>query len=71
MSGVSFLQRIAGADSAPTTGAHVIIDYSEDLGRDAGKAGPISIVAPIQALIDGFGLGGELAAAAERIARSW
>lgn len=51
--------------------ALIVADYTEGLDQDAWLDGRIRMVAPIQALIDGFGLGGELASAAERIARSW
>lgn len=49
----------------------VVTEYSVDLESDIWGDGPLRMVAPIQALIDGFGIGGELAEAAERTARGW
>jgi len=49
----------------------IIAQYTEDLDIDAWEDGRARLVAPVQTLIDGFGLGGPLAEAAETIARSW
>jgi hypothetical protein len=49
----------------------IITEYVGDLDIDAWEDGRTRMVAPIQALIDGFGLGGSLAEAAETTARSW
>jgi transcriptional regulator with XRE-family HTH domain len=49
----------------------IIAPYSDDLEQDAWSDGAIKLVAPIQGLIDAFGIGGALARRAESIARSW
>jgi transcriptional regulator with XRE-family HTH domain len=49
----------------------VVVPYTDDLEQDAWHDGSIQLVAPIQGLIDAFGLGGQLAEAAERIAQGW
>lgn len=49
----------------------IVADYSDYLVQDSWEDGKIKLVAPIQGLIDAFGLGGSLAARAEEIARSW
>ncbi|MHB1234578.1 MAG: helix-turn-helix domain-containing protein [Microbacteriaceae bacterium] len=49
----------------------IVVEYTPDLEVDSWESDGVELVAPIQALIDGFGLGGRLAAAAEQIARTW
>ena len=49
----------------------IIADYSTDLTVDSWRADGLGLVAPIQALIDSFGIGGTLAEAAEQLARTW
>ncbi len=55
----------------PEKATVIIAQRTDGIGIDAWKDGKIELVAPIQGLIDAFGLGGRLAAAAEQIARSW
>ncbi|RFA12856.1 hypothetical protein B7R22_14490 [Subtercola boreus] len=49
----------------------IVAPLTDDLGIDALVAGRLRYVAPIQALIDGFGLGGSAANVAADIAGSW
>lgn len=49
----------------------IVAPFTVDLLRDELVEGALRFVAPIQALIDGAGLGGASADVAETIARSW
>lgn len=49
----------------------IIAEHTDGMGVDAWEDGKIKLVAPIQGLIDAFGIRGALGRAAERIARSW
>lgn len=49
----------------------ILADYTADLEEDSWVDGTIRLVAPIQGLIDAFGIGGELAVEADRIAKGW
>jgi transcriptional regulator with XRE-family HTH domain len=55
----------------PEKATLIIAERTDGIGIDAWTDGKIQLVAPIQGLIDAFGIGGNLAIAAERIARSW
>ncbi|TFC47181.1 helix-turn-helix domain-containing protein [Cryobacterium sp. TmT2-59] len=49
----------------------IVVPYTADLDVDAFLDDGIRVVAPIQTLVDAFGIGGALADKAETIARSW
>lgn len=49
----------------------IVAEYSSDLEFGAWADGPVRMVAPIQALIDGFGLGPAAAEVADSTARGW
>ncbi|RFA07555.1 hypothetical protein B7R21_15300 [Subtercola boreus] len=49
----------------------IVAPWTDDLSIDALVAGRLRYVAPIQALIDGFGLGGSAADVAADVAGSW
>lgn len=49
----------------------IIAAYTDGVGVDSWEDGKIKLVAPVQGLIDSFGIGGPLATAAAHIARSW
>lgn len=49
----------------------IIAEYTAGVGVDSWEDGKIKLVAPIQGLLDAFGVRGALGLAAERIARSW
>lgn len=49
----------------------IIAEYTAGVGVDSWEDGKIRLVAPIQGLLDAFGVRGALGLAAERIARSW
>jgi len=55
----------------PSKANLIIAEYTAGVGVDSWEDGKIKLVAPIQSLLDAFGIGGALEAAAERIARSW
>ena len=55
----------------PEKATLIIAERTDGIGIDAWKDGKIELVAPIQGLIDAFGIGGNLGVAAEHIARSW
>lgn len=66
------LRRLAHmAPCRPEDADLVVVPYTADLGVDAFDDGGIRVVAPIQTLVDAFGIGGALADTAETIARSW
>lgn len=69
-------RRIEGLLDHVTAARHekadlIIAPYSDDLEQDAWSDGVIKLVAPVQGLIDAFGIGGALGRQAEAIARSW
>jgi len=49
----------------------IVAEHTDGVGVDSWEDGKIRLVAPIQGLLDAFGIGGALGQAAERIARSW
>ena len=66
------VRRLANMTTCLPQDAHLIIaPYTSDLIVDALDDGAIHVVAPIQALVDAFGIGGPLGDDAEIIARSW
>ncbi|GAA0995106.1 helix-turn-helix domain-containing protein [Subtercola frigoramans] len=57
--------------SRPESATVIVVPYSADLAVDPLMDGPVTYVAPIQALIDAFGMGRDAALVAEEIARGW
>ncbi|MWB98413.1 helix-turn-helix domain-containing protein [Agromyces seonyuensis] len=55
----------------PEAAALVIAPYAEELGIDTRTDGALRLVAPVQGLIDAFGVGGALGAAAAAVAGRW
>lgn len=55
----------------PEKATLIIAERTDGIGIDAWKDGKIELVAPIQGIIDAFGIGGRLAVAAEQNARNW
>lgn len=55
----------------PEKASLIVTEHTEGVGVDSWEDGKIKLVAPIQGLIDAFGIGGALGQAAEHIARSW
>lgn len=49
----------------------IVAEHTDGVAVDSWQDGRINLVAPIQGLIDAFGIGGALGIAAEHIARSW
>ncbi len=49
----------------------IVAELTDDVSMGSWEDGSIKLVAPIQGLIDAFGIGGPVGQSAERIARSW
>jgi transcriptional regulator with XRE-family HTH domain len=57
--------------SRPSTANLVILPITESVTVDSWQKGPLQLVSPIQAIIDGIGVGGTTAEIAVAIARKW
>lgn len=55
----------------PDKATLIIVERTDGIGIDSWNDHKIKLVAPIQGLIDAFGIGGPIGDAAEYIARSW
>ncbi|MET4780646.1 hypothetical protein [Glaciihabitans sp. UYNi722] len=55
----------------PSTANVVILPLTESVDIDSWQEGPLHFVSPIQAIIDGIGVGGTTAETAFAIARKW